>query len=192
VNFLSILKTFVLKKRKKAKLVWLGLDHAGKTTLVKRITTGEFLENPSRTMGLNIDRLSIDRSHQLEFVSWDLGGQAAFRKSIWDSYLADAAAIIFVVDSADSARFIEAKEELWRYVFNNPQIQERTPILILANKQDLPNAVNAGTLANALGLEVTTSHSYMILGVSALTGFHIPEALEWLGDRVISLAKKTT
>lgn len=187
MSFLTKLKNVAIRRKRKAKLTWLGLDHAGKTTLIRRIVTGEFKEDIQRTMGLNIDTIIVKGDPDIEFVSWDLGGQISFRKAIWISYLEGSDAIIFVVDAADKERFEEAKHALWEFVITNKTINERVPILILANKQDLPNAVNVGTLANSLELQKAELHSYMILGVSALSGKGVQEALNWLGERVAIL-----
>lgn len=175
-----------LKKKHKAKLIWLGLDRAGKTSLVRRVMTGEFAGNTHRTMGLNVDKLVVESDQLLEFVSWDLGGQVHFR-TIWESYLAGSDAIIFVIDSADESRFPEAKKELWKYVIENKNLSDRIPILILANKQDLPEAKSTSDLISALGLNQTELHSYMILGVSALSGQGLVDAMNWLAERVAAL-----
>ena len=187
MDFLTRFKSTLIRRRYKAKLTWLGLDHAGKTTLIRRIITGEFNENLQRTMGLDLNRIIVHGDPEIEFVSWDLGGQIAFRSSIWISYLEGSDAIIFVVDAADRERFEEAKHALWSFVIKNKTIDERIPILILANKQDLPNALDVGILANSLELHKAELHSYMILGVSALSGKGIQEALDWLGQRVATL-----
>ena len=87
------------------------------------------------------------------------------------------------MDSADPDRFEEAQRELWKYVIENHSIGD-IPILILANKQDLPEAKSAGEVARALDLHKLTKHSYAIVPTSAQSGFNLEDALEWLRQRI--------
>lgn len=110
-----------LKKRKIiAKLAWLGLDFAGKTTTIMKITRGVFNEQTKRTMGMNVSEFDSQNAH---FVCWDLGGQDVFREYLWQSYVNGSSGIVFVVDATASERFSEAKQELWRWVIENPFIK---------------------------------------------------------------------
>lgn len=180
MSFLSKLRAKFAKEKLTVKIAWLGLDQAGKTTLVKRITSGEFDSNTFRTLGMNVDEFS---SGNVRFISWDIGGQEAFRESLWESYMSGSMGIVYVVDSADRSRINEAKIELWKYVLDNDKV-ENIPILVLANKQDLPDAASAGEVARGLNLHKVTTHSYAIVPTSARTGFNVEEGLEWLRQRV--------
>ncbi len=180
MSFLARLRAKFAKEKLTVKIAWLGLDHAGKTTIVKRITTGIFDSSTFRTLGMNVDEFS---SGNVKFVSWDIGGQEAFRESLWESYMAGSMGIVYVVDSADRDRILEAKGELWKYVLDNEKV-DNIPILVLANKQDLENAASAGEVARGLNLHKVTTHSYAIVPTSAKTGFNVEEGLEWLRQRV--------
>ena len=182
--FLDSLRSYLKKKRKVAKVVWLGLDFAGKTTLIRRLTTNEFNPETKRTLGLNVDEFSFDKN--LKMVCWDLGGQAVFRETLWTSYIDEATGIVFVVDSADPSRFPEVKDELWRIIFSNPKINN-IPVLLLANKQDLPTAVNEGELAKALDLDKVQRSSFAIIACSAATGEKIMDGMEWLQERMLNI-----
>lgn len=184
MSFLLRLRQISLRKNRKAKIIWLGLDTAGKTTIIRRLTTGNFEARLPRTMGLNVDDFRFESDETLEIVSWDLGGQVYFRSSLWEAYMADTNGIIFVVDSADKKRFKEVKQELWKYVIGRNNLKN-IPLLVLANKQDLSNAVDPGELATELNLIKIQRSSFMIMPVSALTGDNIKEALNWLTDRII-------
>ncbi|MHA2270889.1 MAG: ADP-ribosylation factor family protein [Candidatus Hodarchaeales archaeon] len=174
------LRRLVAKQKRTVKVSWLGLDRAGKTTILTRVTQGVFQEDTVRTLGMNVDEF---RSGDVSFVSWDIGGQVSFRSTLWESYMSGSMGVIYVVDSADHERFDEARTELWTYVIDNEKV-ENIPILILANKQDLENAGSAGEVARALDLHKVTKHSYAIMPTSAKTGFNIEEALEWLRQRI--------
>lgn len=180
MSFINRLRNLVAKQRRTVKVSWLGLDRAGKTTLLTRVTQGVFQEDTVRTLGMNVDEF---RSGDVSFVSWDIGGQVSFRSTLWESYMSGSMGVIYVVDSADLDRFTEARTELWTYVIDNQKV-ENIPILILANKQDLENAASAGEVARALDLHKVTMHSYAIMPTSAKTGFNIEEALEWLRQRI--------
>ncbi len=174
------------KKRRHIKVAWLGLDRAGKTTLIRRLITGEFSAADHRTMGMDVNEFELG---EIKFVAWDIGGQKTFRDNLWSSYMAGSMGVVFVVDSADPPRFPEAKEELWKHVINNPMVED-IPILILANKQDLPTAVSPGAVARALDLHKVQGQSYSIMPTSAKTGFNVEAALDWLKQRILTKIKQ--
>ncbi|MFX1534988.1 MAG: ADP-ribosylation factor family protein [Promethearchaeota archaeon] len=182
MGFLQKLRRIAVKKQHRVKVSWIGLDRAGKTTLIKKITKDVFDPKTKRTLGMNVEEFSVENN--LVFTSWDIGGQLIFRETLWEAYMAGSMGVIYVVDSADANRFTEAKEELWRYVMDNPKVASDIPILVLANKQDLETAISAGKIAIVLELHKVTTHSYAILPVSAKTGFNIEVALNWLSDRI--------
>ena len=128
MSFLKRLKTFMGKKSKQTvKVSWIGLDYAGKSTIIKRVTQGLFSDDTKRTLGLNVDEFE---SEGIKFVCWDIGGQTVFRDSLWESYISGSSGIIFVVDSSTPDRFPEAQKELWKYVIENNSVGD-IPILIL-------------------------------------------------------------
>lgn len=92
-------------------ILLIGLDYAGKTTLLERLKTtyGKIPGIPPDrippTIGMNLARLFY-QGHQI--IIWDLGGQLKMR-SLWEKYYEEAHAIVFLVDSADTARLEEAK-----------------------------------------------------------------------------------
>ena len=180
MSFLQRLRNLVARERMVVKVAWLGLDHAGKTTIIRRVTSGVFDDSTVRTLGMNVDEFEVEG---VKFVCWDIGGQVTFREALWKSYMAGSMGVIYVVDSADEVRFNEARRELWTYVINNNEVGD-IPILVLANKQDLPEAKSAGQVAMNLDLHKVVKHSYAIVPTSAKSGFNIEEALEWLRQRI--------
>jgi len=183
MTFFDNLNKLLKRKQKTSNVAWLGLDFAGKTTLIKRITEGVFVKETTRTLGLNIDEYDSP-NNRLKLVCWDIGGQEVFREHLWESYIKQSSGIIFVIDSSTPERFPEAKQELWRWVIENPTVKN-IPILLLANKQDLPQAVDAGVIAKALDLHrIEGAISYSILPVSAATGQNIKDGLDWLEERL--------
>ena len=87
-------------------------------------------------MGFNVETVSYKN---LKFQVWDLGGQTGLRP-YWRCYYQDTNAVIFVVDSADKERIEIAKQEL-ELMLQEEELKG-VPVLVLANKQDLPNALN--------------------------------------------------
>ncbi|XP_073297771.1 uncharacterized protein [Primulina huaijiensis] len=149
----------------------LGIDKAGKTTLLERLKSQySNLEGlpPDRivpTVGLNIGRVEVSNT---KLVFWDLGGQPGLR-SIWEKYYEEAHAVIFVVDAACPSRFEDSKSALEK-VLRHEDLQG-APLLILANKQDLEEAVSSDELARYLDLKKLDERSYTFQSVSAFDGF---------------------
>ncbi|CAJ1962398.1 unnamed protein product [Sphenostylis stenocarpa] len=168
----------------------LGIDKAGKTTLLEKMkTVYSNIEGipPDRiipTVGLNIGRIEVANS---KLVFWDLGGQPGLR-TIWEKYYEEAHAVIFVVDAASPSRFEDAKSTLEK-VLRHEDLQG-APLLILANKQDLPEAVSAEELARYLDLKKLDERVYMFEAVSAYDGMGIRESTEWLVE-VMERSKRT-
>lgn len=116
------------KQEKKLTLVLIGLDNAGKTTLLHTIM-GEVPEYVTPTTGFNKETF---KESPFTIEVFDLGGGNRIR-NIWGKYLAEVHGAVFVVDSSDAERFAEAKEVLLE-TLGNPFLSSK-PILIMANKQ---------------------------------------------------------
>ncbi|XP_054787320.1 uncharacterized protein LOC129298749 [Prosopis cineraria] len=168
----------------------LGIDKAGKTTLLEKLKSSySNLEGlpPDRivpTVGLNIGRIEVSNT---KLVFWDLGGQPGLR-SIWEKYYEEAHAVIFVIDAACPSRFEDAKSALEK-VLRHEDLQG-APLLILANKQDLPEAVSAEELGRYLDLKKLGERVYMFEAVSGYDGKGIKGSVEWLVE-VMERSKRT-
>jgi small GTP-binding protein len=95
------------KNDKEAKILVLGLDNAGKTTLLKLLSS----ENPDKTeptQGFNVKTLVRD---SFKLNVWDIGGQKEIRK-YWENYFDNCDGLVFVVDSSDDYRVAECNNEL--------------------------------------------------------------------------------
>ncbi|PIA18267.1 P-loop containing nucleoside triphosphate hydrolase protein, partial [Coemansia reversa NRRL 1564] len=106
MGLLSIIKK-LREKEKEVRILVLGLDNAGKTTIMKRLN-GENIDTVSPTLGFNITTLELD-TYKLNF--WDVGGQRTIRP-YWRNYFEQTDGIIWVVDSADKERMNDCKNEL--------------------------------------------------------------------------------
>ncbi|XP_037945122.1 ADP-ribosylation factor-like protein 4A [Teleopsis dalmanni] len=132
-------------------VVMLGLDSAGKTTALYRLKFDQYL-NTVPTIGFNCEKVqgTYGKAKGVQFLVWDVGGQEKLRP-LWRSYTRCTDGILFVVDSVDVERMEEAKMELMRTA-KCPDNQG-VPVLILANKQDLPGARDPKELEKLLGLQ---------------------------------------
>eukprot|EP00408_Alexandrium_pacificum_P023631 CAMPEP_0171184808 /NCGR_PEP_ID=MMETSP0790-20130122/15974_1 /TAXON_ID=2925 /ORGANISM="Alexandrium catenella, Strain OF101" /LENGTH=143 /DNA_ID=CAMNT_0011649805 /DNA_START=93 /DNA_END=520 /DNA_ORIENTATION=- len=122
-----------------------GLDAAGKTTVLYRLKLGDAVTTVP-TIGFNVEKLEYKN---ILFTVWDLGGQDKSRR-IWQHYYQNTDALIFVVDSSDRDRIEEANEELLK-MLHREEMRDAV-LLVLANKQDLPGAMTTGELTAKLGL----------------------------------------
>ncbi|CDS06932.1 Putative ADP-ribosylation factor like protein1 [Lichtheimia ramosa] len=180
-TLLSGLYRYLTRKEEYYVLI-IGLDNAGKTTLLERIKSifigvpGLAPERIAPTVGLNIGRVDI-KSSRINF--WDLGGQQDLQ-SIWERYYPECHGIVFVVDSTDSKRLEECRDTFER-IITNDQV-EGVPILMLANKQDVDGALRVEEIKevfNRIAVKLGARDS-RVLPVSALTGSGVNEAVDWL------------
>ncbi|KAL4237531.1 hypothetical protein ACF0H5_002245 [Mactra antiquata] len=161
-----------------ARIAMIGLDGAGKTTILYRFKMNETLTTLP-TIGFNVETLSPIKG--LTLTVWDMGGQDRMRP-LWRMYLRGTDGVIFVVDSADRERIMEAKDELMRVL--DTQEMRNVPLVVLANKQDLPGAVSADQLTKCLGLPQMMTRRWTILEACATTGEGVCEAMETLAKMV--------
>lgn len=125
---------------KEIRILILGLDNAGKTTLLYRLKIGEVVTTIP-TIGFNVESVTYKN---LNFNVWDLGGQTSIRP-YWRCYYSNTAAVVFVVDSTDIERLGTAAEEL-SAMLGEEELRDAA-LLVFANKQDQPGAKGAGRLA---------------------------------------------
>ncbi|KAL7289104.1 ADP-ribosylation factor-like protein 4C [Trichogramma pretiosum] len=169
----------------------LGLDSAGKTTALYRLKFDQYI-NTVPTIGFNCERVrgTVGKAKGVNFLVWDVGGQEKLRP-LWKSYTRCTDGIIFVVDSCDTERLEEAKMELTRTA-RSPD-NAGVPILILANKQDLPGAKEVEELEKQLGvLELGIQPGSSCIKVQpacAITGEGLHEGLDSLYQLIIKRRK---
>ena len=157
-----------------ARVLMLGLDAAGKTTILYKFKLNEQVCTVP-TIGFNVETVTPVKN--VSFTIWDIGGQDTIRP-LWRYYFRDTDGLIFIVDSADRERFMLAKNEL-QGILNDPDMH-RVPVVVFANKQDLPSADEPTKLARDLGLENLTGHSWYVQGTSASSGQGLYEGMEQL------------
>lgn len=169
---LSILRKARLKD-KEMRILMLGLDNAGKTTIVKKIM-GEDVNSVSPTLGFIIKTIDYE-GYKLNI--WDVGGQKTLR-SYWRNYFEKTDALIWVVDATDRLRIDDCREEL-----HNLLEEERlsgASLLVFANKTDVGGCMDEIEIQEGLQLDAIKTHKWHIIRCSAITGVNLKEGLAWV------------
>ncbi|KAI2805876.1 ADP-ribosylation factor protein 1 [Blomia tropicalis] len=167
----------------------LGLDNAGKTTLLEQAKIGL---NPgykgvnllkiSCTVGLNIGKI---QSQGVVLNFWDLGGQSELQ-CLWDKYYSESHGIVYVIDSSDAER-IEDSRLAFEKMINNEALRG-IPLLFVVNKQDVQGSLSLNQIKeifNFTQLQQTNKRDYHFAGVSALQGDGIKDCILWITESVI-------
>jgi len=110
---------------------------------------------------------------------WDVGGQDKIRP-LWKYHYTYTQGLIFAVDSNDRERVYEAAEELNK-ILTEDELRNAV-LLVLANKQDLPNAMSIAEMNDKLGLHSIKNRKWYIQSTCATTGDGLYEGLDWLSN----------
>ncbi|KAJ7351347.1 ADP-ribosylation factor family-domain-containing protein [Mycena albidolilacea] len=163
--------------RREIRILMVGLDAAGKTTILYKLKLGEIVTTIP-TIGFNVETIQYMNTF---FTVWDVGGQDKIRR-LWNHYFQNTQGIIFVVDSNDRERVSEAREELQR-MLKEDELRDAL-LLVFANKQDLPNAMNTAEITDQLGLHGLRQRIWYIQAACATSGDGLYEGLEWLSTNI--------
>ena len=169
-NAIEYLKSLIYKKD--AKVLMLGLDAAGKTTILYQLKLGLPVETIP-TMGFVYESI---QHKNFKLNVWDVAGQDSLR-SLWKHYYQNTKAIIFVVDSSDRKRIGLAKDELHK-IMSDEELKDAC-LLVLSNKMDL-QIMTVEEVSGLIEFEKIKSAKKKILGVCGLKGEGLTQALNWL------------
>ncbi|RDX90281.1 ADP-ribosylation factor 2, partial [Mucuna pruriens] len=197
-----LLRLFYAKKE--MRILMVGLDAAGKTTILYKMKLGEIVTTIP-TIGFNVETVEYKN---INFTVWDVGGQDKIRP-LWRHYFQNTQGIIFVVDSNDRERILEARDELHRmlsevnselllnFIHGALQIKKMqglpfdikdelrdATILVFANKQDLPGALSVAEITDKLGLHSLRLRRWYIQSTCATSGEGLYEGLDWLSSHI--------
>merc|ERR1712222_82677 len=164
-----------LISKQNVRMLMVGLDAAGKTTILYKLKLGEVVTTIP-TIGFNVETVEYKN---LSFTVWDVGGQDKIRP-LWRHYYQGTNGLIYVVDSNDRDRIEDAREELTK-MLNEDEMRDAA-LLVFANKQDLPNAMPAAEVTEKLGLHNMRNRQWFIQSACATTGDGLYEGLDWMSN----------
>lgn len=177
MGLLTLVKKQRLKDHEKRVLL-LGLDNAGKSTIVKRIV-GEDVYDTEPTLGFTIRTAVIDG---ITLTLWDIGGQSSLRP-YWQNYFSALSALIFVIDAAAGPQRLRDAKAVLNDVLQEERLFGIT-VLVLANKSDLQSAIPLEEITRVLALDSVKTHDCLMMSCSAITGTGVNEGIEWLVERL--------
>ncbi|KAG5199108.1 hypothetical protein JEQ12_006808 [Ovis aries] len=162
------------------RVVTLGLDGAGKTTILFKLKQDEFMQ-PIPTIGFNVETVEYKN---LKFTIWDVGGKHKLRP-LWKHYYLNTQAVVFVVDSSHRDRVSEAHSELAK-LLTEKELRDAL-LLIFANKQDVAGALSVEEITELLSLhKLCCGRSWYIQGCDARSGMGLYEGLDWLSRQLVA------
>ncbi|RYC56627.1 hypothetical protein CHU98_g9580 [Xylaria longipes] len=187
---------------KEMRLLMLGLDAAGKTTILYKLKLGQDVTTIP-TVGFNVETVTYKN---VKFNVWDVGGQDKIRP-LWRHYFSGTQGLIFVIDSSDRQRIEEARQELHRII--NDREMKDSLLLVFANKQDIKEGTSYGDtsrndmretpfanpclltaamkpqeVTEALQLSKLKDKIWYVVPSCATTGEGLLEGLAWLSNNV--------
>ncbi|CAK58691.1 unnamed protein product (macronuclear) [Paramecium tetraurelia] len=156
--------------KKEMRILMLGLDAAGKTTILYKLKLGEVVSSVP-TIGFNVETVEYKN------IKFTVVG---CRRLLWRHYYQNTQGLIFVVDSSDKERVDVAREELMR-MLGEDELRDAV-LLVFANKQDM-GVMTVPEITEKLGLH-TLRREWYIQGTCALTGDGLYDGLDWLAKTV--------
>lgn len=175
---LDWLRSFFFKREMELSLI--GLQNAGKSSLVNVLTTGQFVEDMIPTVGFNMKKVV---KGGVTIKMWDLGGQPRFR-SLWERYCRGVQAIVYVVDASDYDSLDASSKEL-AALLEKPALRG-IPLLVLGNKNDLPGCLGTQDLIDRMNLKVVKDREVCVYSISCKRQTNIDITLEWLSKHAKS------
>lgn len=171
-------------KAKEAQILLLGLDSAGKSTLLYKLKLAKDIVTIP-TVGFNVEMLELEKS--LSLTVWDVGGQDRMR-SVWDYYCEHTDGLVYVVDSTDKRRLEDSRRE-FEHILKNEHLKN-VPVVLLANKQDVPGALTAEDITRMFKVKkLCCNRNWYVQPCCAITGDGLTEGLRKLAEFVKSHMK---
>jgi len=169
---------------KSGKLMFLGLDNAGKTTLLHMLKDDRMAVHEP-TLHPTSETLCMGG---MNFTTFDLGGHAQARR-VWKEYFPAVDGVVFLVDVADTNRLNESKRELIALL--EDESIANAPILVLANKIDKAGACTEDQLRQYFAIQTTGKGSVEtqirpieIFMCSVLNRQGYGEGFQWLANYI--------
>jgi len=158
-------------------IIVIGLDNSGKTTILNKLKPQNSQETCIvPTVGYNIDRFTAGN---MAFTAYDMSGQSRYR-SMWETQYKNVQGVIFVVDSSDRLRLAVSRDELWMLLDHKDMACKKVPLLVMANKADLKEAITVSEIHLGLGLDLIRNRDWNIVSSCGLTGQGLVTGIDWL------------
>ena len=158
-----------------SRLLMVGLDAAGKTTIMYKLRMGEVVTTIP-TIGFNVETIE---TKDFQFTTWDVGGEDKIR-ALWRHYYQNTSHLVFVIDCNDRYRVEQVQEQL--SLMLHEEDLEGIPLLIFANKQDLPNVMTTEEIQDILDLNSIKNRAWFVQPCIATNGEGLYEGLSWLSE----------
>ncbi|VDN07483.1 unnamed protein product [Thelazia callipaeda] len=173
------------------RLVILGLDGAGKTTILYKLKSNEYRQ-PTTTVGFNVETIQYE---SFKITMWDVGGTPKLRR-LWKHYFMNTQAIVFVIDSSCPSRFGEAQSELAR-IFAERQLVDACFLVILNRRQ--PTIANQHCVVSSAAIDqlvmninrFSAGRTVLIHQCNAVTGIGIWEAFDALTSKLLLIRNQS-
>ncbi|CAK6438075.1 unnamed protein product [Pipistrellus nathusii] len=166
-----------LFEKKEVRILMLGLDGVGKTTMLYRLKLGRTVATIP-TIGFNVETVEYNN---ISLTIWDVNSHCKHRP-MWRHYFKNTNGLIFVVDSNDRERISEAQEELTKLLMEYELLD--AVLLVFANKQDVPNAMSTAEITDKLGLQSFCQRNWHIQATCATSGEGLYKGLDWFSDQL--------
>ncbi|KAG4067359.1 hypothetical protein HA402_000350 [Bradysia odoriphaga] len=173
MGLLALLRKLRSAPEKEVRILLLGLDNAGKTTILKQLASEEVTQ-VTPTAGFNIKSVLSDG---FKLNVWDIGGQQKIRP-YWKNYFENTDALVYVIDCSDRKRLLETGNELNELLIDEKLVQ--VPLLVFANKQDLSNVIKTSEIAETIGLTKLKDRTWQVQACSAINGTGVKEGMDWV------------
>lgn len=167
-----------LTEEKDSRVLMVGLKGAGKTSLLQKMASRGAAAIAS-TIGFDVEGIQVG---SMNITVWDIGSPNQKTWSLWRRHFEGVRGFVFVLDSCDDASMDLAKLELQKIL--KEKSMQKTPVVVLANKQDLYGAVCVDEVVRRLGLR---NKKCMVQPTCAIDGSGISQGLDWLAAEMDSL-----
>ncbi|KAL7058256.1 hypothetical protein AAHC03_016349 [Spirometra sp. Aus1] len=168
--------------KREVRILMVGLDGAVKTTILCKLKLGEIVTTIP-TIGFNEETVEYKN---VKFTEWDIGGQTRIRP-LWRYYFQNRQGLVYVVNSNNRERIVDAREKLHGRL--NEDELHGAALLVFANKQDLPNAMQACEITHRLGLYALHEREWFVQATCATSGTGLYEGLDWLSNTLSSVKR---
>ncbi|KAL0232498.1 hypothetical protein PCE1_002839 [Barthelona sp. PCE] len=170
----------IFKRLRNSNILFLGLDCAGKSTLLYYLLTGRLRELPPTAQ---VSSEHVELSGGLRCLIYDVGGHESIRE-VWSDFLPACDALVWMIDVADTDRYDVSRQEL-QSVLKHPALQNK-PVLVLGNKFDMSPQLNVSDIVTALDLNSRIHERPIHVQLCSVTenGYGLEDGFNWLSDAV--------